>query len=331
MAPRDTRRLPRDVRRTVLQALSRDRLLDITDAFDLPVEDRRVYDQHVNAIMRSRSIDFVGILQNLSRDELKDICAALGLDDSGREKAPLIERIMSLSEPEEADELESKPPLSEMKEPGPEPSTLPSEEAAPKAAPSGGAHIAEKDPKKVFIIHGREPAILQQLKLFLRAVGLQAWTFDDEIHEAPHSAPIAEIVSRGVSRTRAVIALLTPDEFACLAPDLRTATDSERDMRRWQPRPNVIYEAGMAMALNRDGTILVTVGRVDLPSDLDGVLHIRMSNHYEDRKKLRKKLLTIGCAVDADMDRDDWTGPAQGGNFEVIPLRTMPMDPYASK
>ncbi len=319
MALKETRRLPPQIRRKALEQLSRDRLLDITDSYGLDVEDRRVIDDHIIAIMRSRSVNFEDILEGLTRDELKDICAALSLDESGREKAPLIDRILSLAEDE---------PRASARSPGPPEPAPRSEVDSQKTEPLGTATLVEKDPRKVFIIHGRERAIVEELKRFLKAMGLQAWSFVDESHEVPHNTHIAEIVARGVSKTKAVIALLTPDEFACLVPDLRGSADSERDVRRWQPRPNVIYEAGMAMALNREGTILVTVGQVDMPSDLDGILSVRMSNAIAARIDLRKKLMRVGCAVDLQLE--DWMDSAQGGSFDISLLRKMPTDPFTT-
>ncbi|WP_205519535.1 TIR domain-containing protein [Pyxidicoccus caerfyrddinensis] len=299
-----------------LEQLSRDRLLDITDDLGLYVEDRRIAEQHISAIVRSRSVDFASILQGLTRDELKDICDALDLDDSGREKAPLIERILNLGE--EGDERPSESRTG---------SNAPLAEA-PLAQTSlpGPAQAPQRDAKKVFIIHGREKSVLQELKHFLKALGLQAWTFDNEHHEATPNTHIAEIVSRGVAKTRAVIALLTPDEFASLAPDLRQGHEPDRNLQRWQPRPNVIYEAGMAMGMNREGTILVTVGHLELPSDLDGILHFRLTNDIESRRKLRHKLKQAGCAVDPDLE--DWMDSSQGGDFKTPPTRPAPPDPF---
>jgi predicted nucleotide-binding protein len=203
-------------------------------------------------------------------------------------------------------------------------------ETLPKPEPVVPVALPQKDGKKVFIIHGRDRAPLQELRHFLKGLGLQAWTFVDEFHESISNTPIVEIVARGVSKTRAVIALLTPDEFACLVPERREAAESERNIRRWQPRPNVIYEAGMAMGLNRDGTVLVTVGNVELPSDLDGILHIRLTNGIDSRRTLRKKLMQAGCEVDPNLD--DWMDPAQGGDFNVtVAARPFPEDPFSPR
>ncbi|WP_164009890.1 TIR domain-containing protein [Pyxidicoccus trucidator] len=306
------------MRRAALQELSRDRLSDITTVFDLHVEDRRVYEQHISAIVRSRSVEFADVLELLTRDELKAICLALDVDESGREKAPLIERILELGAIEDVSEP------AEPQQPHPPVSPPKVDAAVPTVAPPA------KDGKKVFIIHGRDRATLQELKRFLKGVGLQAWTFVDEFHESVSNTPIVEIVARGVSKTRAVIALLTPDEFACLVPERREPTESERNIRRWQPRPNVIYEAGMAMGLNRDGTILVTVGHVELPSDLDGILHIRLTNGIDSRRTLRRKLMQAGCEVEPNLE--DWMEPSLGGDFSVtVATRPFPEDPFSPK
>jgi type I restriction enzyme M protein len=86
--------LPSKTRRAALEALSRDRLATITENFNLPVQDRRSVATHVDAIVRSRSLEFGEVLRLLQRDELKAMCRALGLDNSGKEKEPIVQRIL---------------------------------------------------------------------------------------------------------------------------------------------------------------------------------------------------------------------------------------------
>ncbi len=86
--------LPAKTRRAALEVLSRDRLAAISAKFDLTVEDRRAQAAHVDAIVRARSLDFGEVLRQLSRDELKAICDALGLDPSGKEKEAIVQRIL---------------------------------------------------------------------------------------------------------------------------------------------------------------------------------------------------------------------------------------------
>jgi adenine-specific DNA-methyltransferase len=86
--------MPARMRRAALETLGRDRLAVLTDTFDLPVRDRRAASAHIDALMHARTLNFGELLRLLARDELKAICEALGLDTSGKEKEPLIQRIL---------------------------------------------------------------------------------------------------------------------------------------------------------------------------------------------------------------------------------------------
>jgi hypothetical protein len=55
--------VPPKVRRAALQLLSRDRLKEIADRFDLAVEDRRSADSYVDAIVRARAVEFGDVLR----------------------------------------------------------------------------------------------------------------------------------------------------------------------------------------------------------------------------------------------------------------------------
>ena len=81
-------------KRAILAELTRDELRTTVDYYELEVEDRRVKTQLVDALARSRQAPFDEILQDLSRDRLKELCRAFDLDDSGRKKADLAVRLM---------------------------------------------------------------------------------------------------------------------------------------------------------------------------------------------------------------------------------------------
>jgi len=121
-------------RRTALDALPRDRLLALADHFEIPVADRRPKDLVLDVLAGARKFDFAALLAELSRDELKDICRALGLDDSGKEKAGIAARIL--------DAGEGGPAKSSL--PPPPPPTKPSaEEAGPAPSRRGRKPKAE--------------------------------------------------------------------------------------------------------------------------------------------------------------------------------------------
>jgi hypothetical protein len=80
-------------KRDVLEQLKRDELVAALDRYGLEVRDRRVRGDLVTALAGSRKAHLAEILGELSRTRLKEICRALDLDDSGREKALLVERL----------------------------------------------------------------------------------------------------------------------------------------------------------------------------------------------------------------------------------------------
>jgi type I restriction enzyme M protein len=94
MSEKEARISPKH-RRAALQSLDRSRLSELTDEFGLEVQDRRLVEHHVDALLRSKRVNFAGILGRLKREELQRICRILGLEESGREKDELIQRILA--------------------------------------------------------------------------------------------------------------------------------------------------------------------------------------------------------------------------------------------
>jgi type I restriction enzyme M protein len=80
-------------KRDVLSHLTREELHTIVESYQLEVADRRVRDQLIDAVASSKRATLAGVLSELPRTRLKELCRAFGLDDSGREKAPLVERL----------------------------------------------------------------------------------------------------------------------------------------------------------------------------------------------------------------------------------------------
>jgi len=65
-------------KRAILELLSRDELLTAVDLFGVEVPDRRARDGIVDALVNSRKAAPAGILANVSRDRLKELCRAAG-------------------------------------------------------------------------------------------------------------------------------------------------------------------------------------------------------------------------------------------------------------
>lgn len=80
-------------KREILGALTRPELLDLASRFEIHANARTPKDDLVHALGSSHRATIPLILERISRDRLKEICRALGLDDSGKEKGAIIERL----------------------------------------------------------------------------------------------------------------------------------------------------------------------------------------------------------------------------------------------
>jgi hypothetical protein len=74
-------------RRDILESLTRVRLLDLARTFEVPGLSGQAKGIIADTLARKRSISTETMLDQLKRDELKAICRAAGLDDSGRKKS----------------------------------------------------------------------------------------------------------------------------------------------------------------------------------------------------------------------------------------------------
>ena len=81
-------------KRAILSELTRGELRGNLDYYRLDVHDRRVKSQLVDALAASRRARLDEMLSGLYRERLKELCRAFGLDDSGRKKADLVERLL---------------------------------------------------------------------------------------------------------------------------------------------------------------------------------------------------------------------------------------------
>ncbi len=189
--------------------------------------------------------------------------------------------------------------------------------------------------RQVFVVHGRNEMLRQSMFAFLRALGLSPIEWDQAVAMTGKGSPfIGEILHAAFERARAVVVLITPDEIAYLQTRYASHEGDPETQPAPQARPNVLFEAGMAMGRNEDRTILVEVGQVREFSDVAGRHAVRLTNDVADRQRLAKRLETAGCAVDTSgvdwHKTGDFTTPSLPGNG--LPIgRRVPSDTSARK
>ena len=102
-------------KRAILSNMSRSHLRDYVGSYELVVADRRVKAQLVDALVRCDEASIEEILRQSLRDDLKALCRALDIDDSGRKKADLIARLLRPADGQEGNDVPDAIPPHERK------------------------------------------------------------------------------------------------------------------------------------------------------------------------------------------------------------------------
>lgn len=171
--------------------------------------------------------------------------------------------------------------------------------------------------RTVFLVHGRDHGARDALIELLHAFDLKVVSWRQAATRAGGGTPYTgDIVRAGMEMAAAVVVLLTPDDVGFVRRAFRQDRDGPDDLRpTGQARLNVIFEAGMAMARDRDRVVLVEVGVTRGLSDTAGLNVIRLDDGVESRKDLAARLRAAGLAVDTDDEQ--WRTVA---HFEALPL-----------
>jgi hypothetical protein len=172
----------------------------------------------------------------------------------------------------------------------------------------------EPDPRKVFVVHGRDDRLRRDFFGFLRALGLQPIEWSEALQLTGKGAPfIADVLDAAFTNAQAVVVLLTPDDEVRLLPELASPDDPPDETEyRLQARPNVLFEAGMALARHDRRTILIQVGTVKSFSDVAGRYIIRLTDDPSKRHDVAEHLRMAGCEVTTS--GRDWLSM---GHFEA--------------
>jgi len=139
---------------------------------------------------------------------------------------------------------------------------------------------------RVFVVHGHDEKAKLQTEVLLGRLGLQPIVLHREDNKGQ---TIIEKLER-CADVRAAIVLLTPDDVGREAGW----------WRRLKPRArhNVVFEWGFFAALRRECLICICQGGIEVPSDLNGIVHytyIRSVDELEAR--IESELRAAGLPV----------------------------------
>ena len=137
--------------------------------------------------------------------------------------------------------------------------------------------------KKVFIVHGHNDALKQEVARIIEKQGLEAIILSEQ---ANRGKTIIEKFEEH-SDVGAAICLFTGDDYG-------KAKDATSENLR--ARQNVVFEAGFFMGkLRRENVILIADSNIEVPSDLQGVVYTSKTMWQTD---VLRELKAIGYKVD---------------------------------
>lgn len=178
-----------------------------------------------------------------------------------------------------------------------------------------------KNARKVFVVHGRNLVARDAMFGFLRAIGLEPIEWSTAISATGSASPyIGQALDAAFAMAQAVVVLLTPDDIAYLRAEYANADDNAERVPTPQARPNVLFEAGMAIGRHPERTVLVELGSLRPFSDVAGRLAVRLDNSSHKRNDLANRLRDAGC--DVSTSGSDWlsTGDFTPPNAPDAPL-----------
>jgi predicted nucleotide-binding protein len=155
--------------------------------------------------------------------------------------------------------------------------------------------------QKIFVVYGRDHQIRDSMFRFLQAIGLKPVSWEEWIGTLGQGSPnVSAVLQTGLTKAAAVVVLLTPDDEVRLKSNFLEGSDPQDEHDRLligQARPNVLFEAGMALALSEKSTIIVQCGLTRAFSDIDGRQVLRLDGASASLRALIERLKAVGCAV----------------------------------
>lgn len=168
----------------------------------------------------------------------------------------------------------------------------------------------------VFVVHGRDTQLNADMFAFLRAIGLNPLEWTQAVKAAKGTNPhVDDIIEGAMDKVQGVIVMFSPDEQARLKAEFCSGAEDRRkqvNVLNGQPRPNVIFEAGLALGRHSRKTLLVQVGDIRDISDIAGKHMVYLSNDAASRKEFAQRLKSK-LKLQVDLTGDQWL---KDGDFD---------------
>ena len=140
--------------------------------------------------------------------------------------------------------------------------------------------------KKIFIVHGHDEQLLNEVELMIRRIGLEPIILKNE---ASGGRTIIEKIEHYTDVGFGIVL------YTCCDEGRKKGTDELRD----RARQNVIFEHGYLCAkLNRDRVVALNDSGIEIPSDLAGVVYISHSD-ADWKNQIMREMRAAGLDFDS--------------------------------
>jgi predicted nucleotide-binding protein len=190
-------------------------------------------------------------------------------------------------------------------------------------------HADTETKNTVFVVYGRNDLARAAMFEFLTSLELEPLGWDQLLAATGEASPyVGEVLAAGFPMAQAVVVILTPDDVARLQPAFQQPRDPAHETELTpQARPNVLFEAGMAIMSHPTRTVLVEIGHLRPFSDIAGRHTVRLNDSIEARRSLIQRLQTAECPV--SLDEEHWK---TAGDFSAALALTAPdVEPATSE
>lgn len=145
-----------------------------------------------------------------------------------------------------------------------------------------------RNKRKVFIVHGRDNEVKQEVARFVEAVELEPIILHEQ---ASAGMTIIEKIERYANDADFALVLYTPCDHG------RGAYDTKVHPRN-RARQNVVFEHGYLMAkLGRENVCALVKGDIETPNDISGVVYVGFDAQGAWKAEVAKELKACGYEV----------------------------------
>ena len=148
--------------------------------------------------------------------------------------------------------------------------------------------VVARNKRKVFIVHGRDNELKQEVARFVAVVGLEPIILHEQ---ASSGMTIIEKIERYANDADFALVLYTP----C---DLGRGQHETKVHPKNRARQNVVFEHGYLMAkLGRENVCALVKGDIETPNDISGVVYVEFDVQGAWKTVVAKELKACGYQV----------------------------------